>query len=123
MKGVSKYFKAGELDIKALIAGNDVLLVRNVPIAIEKIKEAITKGEITQEAIDNRCKKILLAKKWMGLDTLVTIPAKKLRQKINNSSAEITNRKLVENSLTLLQNYDKLIPLERLDTLKIAAKA
>lgn len=122
MKGVSKYFKAGELDVKALIAGNDVLLMsEDVPIAIEKIKEAIIKGEITQEAIDNRCKKILLAKKWMGLDKLVTIPAKKLRQKINNSSAELTNRKLVENSLTLLQNYDKLIPLERLDTLKIAA--
>ncbi|MEE2699741.1 MAG: glycoside hydrolase family 3 N-terminal domain-containing protein [Bacteroidota bacterium] len=122
MKGVSKYFKVGELDVKALLAGNDILLMsEDVPIAIEKIKEAIISGEISQAEIDGRCKKILLAKKWMGLAMLSDIPTKELTQKINNSSAALTNRGLVENSITLLQNYDKLIPLESLDTLKIAA--
>jgi|TARA_B110000196_G_scaffold145126_1_gene125603 beta-N-acetylhexosaminidase len=122
MKGVSKYFDAGELDVKALLAGNDILLVsEDVPVAIEKIKEAIAEGKITQEEIDKRCKKILIAKKWMWLDSIQPIDLKNLTERINNSDAELVNRTLVENSLTLLQNYENLIPLERLDTLKIAS--
>ncbi len=122
MKGVSKYFGPGELDVKALLAGNDVLLMsEDVPIAIEKIKEAIVNGKISQEEIDNKCKKILLAKQWMGLDTLQAISTQNLTTKINNAEAELVNRNLVENAITLLQNYDNLIPLERLDTLKIAS--
>ncbi|MBY0424015.1 MAG: glycosyl hydrolase, partial [Cytophagales bacterium] len=59
MKGVSKYFKPGEVDVKALLAGNDVLLFsENVPIAIEKIKEAIEAHQISEKEIDKRVKKI-----------------------------------------------------------------
>ncbi|MBC8266097.1 MAG: serine hydrolase [Flavobacteriales bacterium] len=122
MKGVSKYFEAGELDVKALLAGNDILLMsEDVPVAIEKIKEAILDGKITQEDIDNRCRKILMAKKWMGLDDFQQIKKHNITARINNSDAELINRNLVENSLTLLQNYENIIPLERLDTLKIAS--
>ena len=122
MKGVSKYFDAGELDVKALLAGNDILLVsEDVPVAIEKIKEAISDGKITQAEIDYRCKKILMAKKWMRLDSIQPISIKNITSKINNSDAKLINRNLIENSLTLLQNYENIIPLERLDTLKIAS--
>jgi len=122
MKGVSKFFKAGELDVKALLAGNDVLLMsEDVPIAIDKIQEAIKSRKISQKEIDRRCKKILLAKKWMGLDSIKQIDCTNLVKRINNSETELVNRKLIENSLTLLQNYDKLLPLNNLDTLKIAS--
>jgi beta-glucosidase-like glycosyl hydrolase len=69
MKGASKYNAPGVVDAKALVAGNDVLLFsENVPVAIEEIKKAIAKGEITQEEVDARCKKILKAKYWCGLN-------------------------------------------------------
>ena len=59
MKGVSKYFDAGELDVKALLAGNDILLVsEDVPVAIERIKEAILDGKITQEEIIEQRKSV-----------------------------------------------------------------
>src|SRR5206468_4023341 len=42
MKGVSKYFPAGEAAVLALIAGNDMLcLPEDVPAAIDAIKKAI----------------------------------------------------------------------------------
>jgi beta-N-acetylhexosaminidase len=48
MKGVSSFYEPGIVDVKALIAGNDVLLfAEDVPVAITKIKEAIQKGEIS----------------------------------------------------------------------------
>ena len=43
----------GMVDVKALLAGNDVLLfAENVPKAMEQIKLAVSKGQITQEEID-----------------------------------------------------------------------
>ena len=50
MKGVSKFYSPAEVDVKALLAGNDVLLfAQDVPKAIEKIKKAIKRKEISQE--------------------------------------------------------------------------
>ena len=122
MKGVSKFYEPGEVDVKALLAGNDVLLfAEDVPKAIEKIKEAITKKQISQEEIDKRCKKILLAKKWFGLDKLKSVDEIDLFKDLTTEHTKVLNRKLVKKSLTLLQNSDDLIPVKRLDTLKIAS--
>ena len=42
MKGVSQFYKPGEVDVMALLAGNDILLfAEDVPKAIENIKLAI----------------------------------------------------------------------------------
>jgi beta-glucosidase-like glycosyl hydrolase/CubicO group peptidase (beta-lactamase class C family) len=121
MKGVSKYFEPGAVDVKALIAGNDVLLFsEDVPVAMKEIKKAIEKGDLSQDEIDRRCKKILAAKQWAGLDKFKPVKTKNLYQDLNNTSAEVLNRKLAEASATLLINKDSLIPLKRLDTLQIA---
>ncbi|MEW6468944.1 MAG: glycoside hydrolase family 3 N-terminal domain-containing protein [Bacteroidota bacterium] len=121
MKGVSKFFAPGIVDVKALLAGNDVLLfAEDVPTAIDSIKKAIARGEISQEEIDQRCKKILKAKQWCGLDKLKPIRTKNLFDELNTPFAGLINRKLVENAMTLLSNRDSLIPLKRLDTLRIA---
>lgn len=122
MKGVSKFYDPGEVDVKALLAGNDVLLfAQDVPIAIEKIREAVAKKQITQEEIDIRCRKILRAKKWLGLDSLKLVEEQALVEQLTTPEAKQLNRKLVEHSLTLLQNNQGLLPLRQLDTLKIAS--
>ena len=121
MKGVSKFFKPGEADVKALLAGNDVLLFpEDIPTGISEIKKAIELGEITQEEIDKRCRKILISKMWAGLNRYQPIEINNLYQDLNTNKAELINRKLIESSLTLLQNKNNLIPLKNLDTLHIA---
>ncbi len=122
MKGVSKFYEPGLLDVKALIAGNDILLFSaDVPKAIEEIKKAIAKGKITQKEIDARCHKILMAKLWMGLDKYKRSDLIKIQNEIITTETKLLDKKLVQSSLTLLQNYDDLLPLKRLDTLRIAA--
>ncbi|TAL62817.1 MAG: serine hydrolase, partial [Bacteroidetes bacterium] len=121
MQGVAKFYKPGEVDVKAFIAGNDVLLfAENVPKATAEIKNAIARGEITQSEIDSRCKKILLAKQWCGLNKFMPIDTANLSADLNSYRAEYLNILLAENSITLLQNKSKLIPLKNLDTLNIA---
>ena len=122
MKGVSKFYAPGIVDVKALLAGNDVLLfAENIPLAITEIKKAIAAGEITQEEIDSRCLKILKAKQWVGLDNYAPIKIKNLYEDLNNVNSDLINRKLAQESLTLLINKNELIPLKKLDTLKIAS--
>ncbi len=122
MKGVSKFYKPGEVDLKALMAGNDVLLFpEDVPTAIKKIKSAIDSGLVLQEEIDKRCLKILKAKEWAGLNHYSKIKVKNLYKELNTVNADVINRKLTESSLTLLQNKNNIIPLKNLDSLRIAS--
>lgn len=122
MKGVSTLFEPGVIDVKALLAGNDVLLFSgDVPTALEEIKKAIANGEISQEEIDRRCLKILRAKQWEGLNKFKPIATKNLYEDLNKREYELLNRQLSEASLTVLKNTNDLIPFKRLDTLRIAS--
>ena len=91
-----------------------------MPKAIEKIKEAIVNKAISEENINSRCRKILMAKKWFGLDEKTHLNSSYLIQDLNTKRYKALNRKLVEKSMTVLQNSDDLLPLKRLDTLNIA---
>jgi len=122
MKGVTKFYEPGLLDVKALLAGNDVLLFSaDVPKAIEEIKKAIKQKKISQAEIDVRCHKILMAKKWMGLDNYKAVDISRVAEEIITTETGLLDKKLIQSSLTLLQNYDDLLPLKRLDTLRIAS--
>ncbi|WP_430438152.1 glycoside hydrolase family 3 N-terminal domain-containing protein [Pontibacter chitinilyticus] len=124
MQGVAKFYPPGIVDVKALLAGNDVLLnTMDVKKTIEEIQNAIKNKEITQEEVDARCRKVLAAKQWMGLDKWQPVETAHLIQDLNNPHAEYLNRKLVEESLTLLRNKNNILPLRNLDTLRVAALA
>jgi beta-glucosidase-like glycosyl hydrolase/CubicO group peptidase (beta-lactamase class C family) len=120
MKGVASFYEPGMVDVKALLAGNDVLLfAENVPKAMEQIKLAVSNGQITQEEIDTRCKKILKAKFWCGLNKKQFVNHKNLYEDLNTKASFIMNTNLAEASVTLLKNQNSILPLQRLDTLKI----
>ena len=122
MKAVSDLYDPGDLDVKALIAGNDVLLcAENVPRAVKMIKESIKEGIISEDEINEKCRKILIAKKWMSLDNFKPIDLDIIHDSLITEKTNRINQKLVKSSVTLLQNYEDLIPLKRLDTLKIAS--
>jgi len=122
MQGVTKYYDPGEVDVKALLAGNDVLLFsQDVPKAIEMIKKAIKKKKIKQAEIDARCRKILMAKAWAGLNHYHPISLNNLTKDINSHASDLLIRQLAEKTVTLLSNKNNILPLQRLDTLRIAS--
>lgn len=122
MKGVTKDNSPGIVDKDAILAGNDLLeFTENVPKAIAEIKKAIKQGLISQKEIDARCRKLLALKQWVGLNSYKPINIQNIDKDLNSSSVELLNRNLTEASLTVLQNQSDLLPLLRLDTLKIAA--
>ncbi|MBX7093860.1 MAG: serine hydrolase [Flavobacteriales bacterium] len=121
MKGVSAFYKPGEVELKALLAGNDVLLfAEDVPKAVALIKESIRKKEISEEEIESRCRKILLAKKWVGLDKEKLVKTENLYSDLHTPFSEWISRRLYGESMTLLENKNNILPIMRLDTSRIA---
>lgn len=124
MQGVAKFYEPGVVDVKALLAGNDMLLnTMNVPATIREVKKALEAEEITIEEIDLRVKKVLKAKAWLGLDNWQPVETQSLIHDLNNPEAKNLSRKLVANSLTLLRNADDLLPIKNLGENKIASLA
>ena len=122
MKGVTKYFPTGEAEVRALMAGNDVLeFSENIPLAIAAVMEAIKKGRISQAEIDRKCRKVLAVKQWAGLNKYTPIATEGIVSDLNRPEAQLLNRKLVEASLTSLVNKNELLPLKRLDTIKMVS--
>ena len=67
MKGVINHKKPAQVAYEAYMAGNDILLMPDeIPAVINKIKQAVDSNLISYDEIDERCKKILLAKYWVG---------------------------------------------------------
>lgn len=121
MQGVAKYYQEGEVDLKALMAGNDVLLFSgNVPKAKEMIKKAIESGEVTQGELDRAVLKILIAKEWLGLNQERTVPSLADASPINTPEATVLRKSLYQNAITLLNNENKLVPITRLEERTIA---
>lgn len=122
MRGVSAFYNPGELDVEALIAGNDVLLFsEDVPLAIQKIKEAIADGRVSQKDIDEKCKHILEAKAWTGLDKVKPVDLNNLYADLHSDKAQYLNTTLFENALTLIKNDSDLVPIKHLENHKIAS--
>ena len=108
-------------EIKALKAGNDLLeFVVNPAKVIEEIKKAISDGEISMETIDRKCRKVLMVKRWVGLNHYEPVRSEGAYADLNRSAYRMTQRNVAQQSLTILRNGDQLLPLRSLDTLKIA---
>lgn len=121
MKGVSNYSELGDINLDALLAGNDMLLIpTDVSLAIDTIKVALSQNLISEERINYSVIKILKAKYWAGLNNYKKIELANLQQDLNSIEDELLHRNLVENSITLLKNESLVFPIQHLERKKIA---
>lgn len=119
MKGVRS--EPGRAEVEALIAGNDMVeFVPDLEQAISAVKDAINKGEITEAAIEEKCRTVLAMKRWAGLQEYKPSDLKGLTPKLNIASFEVTQRKLIKASLTVLANQN-ILPVQNLENEKIAS--
>ena len=69
MKGATDHGKNGDVELKAFIAGNDILLMPlDVAEAKEKLMKAYKRNKITEARLAHSVKKILMAKYKAGLN-------------------------------------------------------
>ncbi len=121
MRGVISKFPPGEADVRAIMAGNDILeFSKNIPLALRMVRAAVDSGRISQKEIDEHCRRVLALKQWAGLSHYRPIDTKNLYEDLNGPHAQYLSHRLTELSITLLRNQKNLLPLQRLDTLRMA---
>ena len=117
MNAVAKKFPAGELDLRAFKAGNDIMLFsQDVPNGKVLIKSALEKGEISENRLAESVKKILKTKYLLGLQNLKSINSENINEDLNNASHAELSEKLYANAITLLKDEKNLLPLSCIET-------
>ncbi len=112
MNAVASKFPAGELDLKAFKAGNDIMLFsQDVPNGKALIKNAIEKGDIAEARLAESVKKILKTKFLLNLQNLKPINPENIKEDLNNASHAALSEKLYANAVTLLKDEKDLLPL------------
>jgi len=140
MAGATMTFPSGTADAEALLAGNDIIEYSTDPIrAIEEIARRVEKGEIAVSEITDRCRKLLEAKLWLEIhraenggkaesgDQAIPGPASEAAAGFASAPGGIPVsghpaliRDLYAGAMTLIENNDNLLPLGRLDRIRIA---
>lgn len=124
MEGARVLGRPGEVELRALLAGNDILLYSNqVADAISRIKEALAAGLLDTTDLNLRVRRILQAKHWSGLSRSRQVAESGLLQTLNTPEALVLCQQMAESGLVLLANAGNLIPLTRLDTFRLATLA
>lgn len=112
MNAVAKKFPAGELDLRAFKAGNDIMLFsQDVPNGKALIKTAIEKGEISENRLAESVKKILKTKFLLNLQNFKPINPQNIKEDLNNTSHAELSEKIYANAITLLKDEKNLLPL------------
>jgi beta-glucosidase-like glycosyl hydrolase len=90
MQGVANYYQPGEVDLKAFLAGNDILLFSQDPEkAINKIELAINENAALATTLSKSVHKILMAKFQYGLAHPKLIDTTALTNKLNSTTDKI----------------------------------
>ena len=109
MKGVSGN---GHVSLQALKAGNDMVLApRNLKEEIPAVLEAVEKGELAREDIENKCRKVLTYKYVLGLKKKTFVQLSGLEQRINRPQTRDLIRRLNQAAITVLNNKNHILPL------------
>ena len=113
MKGVAKHFQPGDMELEAIKAGNDILLLPiDIEKAFNKIKEAVETERLDEAIIDQKVKKILEAKYFLKLfqDTKIQ-EIDKIAADVNDKSYLALISKLYEKAVTLVKDEDNMVPI------------
>lgn len=122
MKGVANAEKPGEIELRALKAGNDVMLFPQDPVkAIERIKKAVAEGELDSARIAHSCLKVLRAKEWAGLAKRPPIIVQGLTDSLTTPEGKALCRTLYGKAITVASDHQELLPIRGVDTLRIAS--
>ncbi len=121
MQGVLKNGLPGEIELEAFLAGNDMLLLpSDLILAIQNIKKAVSRSKEAAKRLDESCKKILLFKSYLNLENNRYVNTSNLSKYIKESNYDDLRKEIAKKCITLVKNEDGLLPLKRLDSLKIA---
>ncbi|MGH9433792.1 MAG: glycoside hydrolase family 3 N-terminal domain-containing protein, partial [Terriglobia bacterium] len=113
MKAVSDTFGPEQAAVMAIHAGADVALEpTDIPKSYEALKEAVSKGEISQPRLDESVQRILEAKAWAGLNQHALPDITQVDKRVGSPAAAQKSQEIMEHALTLVKDDHNALPLK-----------
>ena len=114
MKGVLNY--TVDVELSALQAGNDVVLLsQKVEAAIDRIEQALKNKEWNEDELNDKVKRVLLAKYKFGLYERKELSYQQLKNKLNSANAKKLKAKIYREAVTLYKDQESSIPVRELN--------
>jgi beta-N-acetylhexosaminidase len=114
MKGVVKFFPEGEADVRAIIAGNDVIeLSENTVRAVRLVRKAIRTHRLSWDRVNASVKKILAAKYWVGLNQLQPLKTTDVAAELSRPEALELNQRLADAAVTILNGDSQIRSMDK----------
>lgn len=110
MKGVSS---VPQVTTKALLAGNDMVLVQyNTENAVKEVLDAVKDGVLPESEVEDKCRKILTYKYLLGLrQPRPQLQVSGMSYRIHTDEARALVTKLRQAAVTVLGNHFGILPL------------
>jgi len=117
MQGLAAMFTTGEAAVRALEAGNDVLLMpKKAEDAINAIAAAVQSGRITRARLDQSVAKVLTAKVQLGLARNRSVDLDKIADLVDSPESEERAQQVSDRSVTLVTDKKDQLPLRHADS-------
>jgi beta-N-acetylhexosaminidase len=111
MNGVLGKMTMAEVTQRAVVAGNDVLLMpTDIPGAIDAIVDGVRRGLFPESRIDESVRKLLAAKQEMGLDRRRLTDIAAMRTVVGDSVSVANARLAAERAITLVRDSLGVVP-------------
>lgn len=124
MRGLLKHYPTGAAEVKALEAGVDVLLqTANLDVAFKAVKSKYEDSTLNINELNDKVKKILMTKYWMGLNSYKPVNLNTINADINNRTADDLKFKVFSDAVTVVKDEEGILPIKHANNLKIASVA
>ena len=112
MRGVLDQFGAAEAVKRAIAAGCDVLIQPdNVTQAIDAVVAGVTERRYTEARLDSSVRRVLEAKRRLGLAQSKLVDINALRFSVGDSAGLAVARRIAEKSITLAKDSLRQVPI------------
>ncbi|MBE2289633.1 MAG: serine hydrolase [Chitinophagaceae bacterium] len=109
MQGLTKYFDPGESELRAFMAGNDIMLMpQDVPASIARIKAAIEAGTVPETRLEIAVKKILAAKYDAGLNEVKDVDPDNIVRDLNRDVDSMRSR-VARSAITMVKDDNQIL--------------
>lgn len=113
MSGLTLYFNQEEAAVRAVLAGNDVLLKpSNGDAPIRGLREAVKAGRITEERINQSVRKILAWKYKLGLEKKQSTPLDSIDRIVASQETQKLSDEIARDAITLVKKDENSLPLK-----------
>ncbi len=118
MKALYQGHTLEEISLRAVEAGNDLLLFSPDPeMTHSTILSAVNSGKLSKKQIDRSVRRILLAKRWLGLDKNRLVNLNSIPRRVSLTSHRKLAETIANRSITVVRDNKNALPVKNRDNI------